>query len=74
MDLFTGVTSVNAMDLAISLLNVRLKSLASESGQLALQVSNDRGITEGASAQRAAILEESIDARKLLPGTRLSSF
>ena len=74
MDLFTGVTSVNAMDLAISLLNVRLKSLASESGQLALQVSNDHGITEEANAQRAVISEESIDARKLLPGTRLSSF
>ena len=74
MVLSTGSILVTAIDLAIFLLNVKLKSLASESGQLALQVSNDHGITEEANAQRAVILEESIDAMKLLPGTRLSSF
>ena len=62
------------MDLAIFLLNVRLKNLASESGQLALQVSNDHGIIEEINAQQVTILEESIDARKSLPGKRLSSF
>ena len=35
---------------------------------------HDHGITEEANVQRAVILEESIDARKLLPGVRLSSF